>query len=141
MREQISSAPRRPASSPAPPRRPAPRSRSAARAAYPHPDTTLTPRPSPAPAPAPAPHARTLALPAPRSRPSLPPLAPVSDSRPHPSISRLAAFFLGGVPTLKHKEVITQPIDRFRLQTEPSGDVHLTLGVLTKDFARYGVSS
>ena len=85
-------------------------------------------------------YARALALPAPRSRPSLPPLAPVSRS-PHPSISRLAAFFLGGVPTLKHKEVITQPIDRFRLQTEPSGDVHLTLGVLTKDFARYGVSS
>ena len=78
MREQISSAPRRPASSPASPRRPAPRSRSAARAAYPHPDTTLTPRSSPAtaPAPAPAPHARALALPAPRSRPSLPPLAP-----------------------------------------------------------------
>uniref|UniRef100_A0A7S0F771 B9 domain-containing protein 2 n=1 Tax=Phaeocystis antarctica TaxID=33657 RepID=A0A7S0F771_9EUKA len=54
---------------------------------------------------------------------------------------QISTFFLGGVPTLKHKEVITQPIDRFRLQTEPSGDVHLTLGVLTKDFARYGVSS
>ena len=69
----------------------------------------------------------------PSARPETPP--------PHPSPPRLAAFFLGGVPTLKHKEVITQPIDRFRLQTEPSGDVHLTLGVLTKDFARYGVSS
>ena len=45
------------------------------------------------------------------------------------------------MPTLKHKEVIASPTDRFRLQTEPSGEVHIRLGVLTKDFARYGVSS
>ena len=77
--------------------------------------------------------------PAPRPAPLAP--TPLPHPLPHPSPPRLAAFFLGGVPTLKHKEVITQPIDRFRLQTEPSGDVHLTLGVLTKDFARYGVSS
>ena len=53
MREQISSAPRRPASSPrpAPPRRPAPRSRSAARAAYPQPDPTPTPHRRHAPRP------------------------------------------------------------------------------------------
>ena len=51
------------------------------------------------------------------------------------------AFFLGGVPTLKHKEVIASPTDRFRLQTEPSGEVHLSIGVLTKDFVRNGVSS
>ena len=86
--------------------------------------------------------APTLSLslsPAPRPAPLAP--TPSPHPLPHPSPPRLAAFFLGGVPTLKHKEVITQPIDRFRLQTEPSGDVHLTLGVLTKDFARYGVSS
>lgn len=46
------------------------------------------------------------------------------------------AFFLGGVPRLKHKEVIATPTDRFRLQTEPSGDVLLRLSVLPKDLAR-----
>jgi len=50
-------------------------------------------------------------------------------------------FFLGGVPRLKHKEVIATPTDRFRLQTEPSGDVLLRLSVLPKDLARYGVIS
>ena len=47
----------------------------------------------------------------------------------------------GGVPTLKHKEVIASPVDRFRLQTEPTGEVHVRVGVITKDFMRYGVSS
>lgn len=54
---------------------------------------------------------------------------------------QLSAFFLGGMPTLKHKEVITQSVDRYRLTTETTGEVHLRLSVLTKDFAQYGVSS
>ena len=54
---------------------------------------------------------------------------------------QISTFFLGGVPTLKHKEVIATPVDRFRLQTEPSGEVHLTIGVITKDFRRYGILS
>ena len=50
-----------------------------------------------------------------------------------------AAFFLGGGARLKHKELVTAPTDRFRLQTEPSGEVLLKLSVLPKDLARYGV--
>ena len=50
-----------------------------------------------------------------------------------------AAFFLGGAPRLKHKEVISSSADRFRLQTEPAGDLHLRLSVLPKDMAKYGV--
>ena len=45
------------------------------------------------------------------------------------------------VPTLKHKEVIATPVDRFRLQTEPTGEVHVRVGVITKDFMLYLVSS
>ncbi len=51
-----------------------------------------------------------------------------------------AAFFLGGVPVLKHKELVASPVDRFRLQTEPSGVVQINVGVVVKDFKKYGVS-
>jgi len=51
-----------------------------------------------------------------------------------------AAFFLGGVPVLKHKELVASPVDRFRLQTEPSGVVQINIGVVVKDFKKYGVS-
>ena len=57
---------------------------------------------------------------------------------PHPSAR--AAFFLGGVPVLKHKELVASPVDRFRLQTEPSGVVQINVGVVVKDFKKYGVS-
>ena len=50
------------------------------------------------------------------------------------------AFFLGGVPVLKHKELVASPVDRFRLQTEPSGVVQINIGVVVKDFKKYGVS-
>ena len=50
-----------------------------------------------------------------------------------------AAFFLGGGPRLKQKEVVTAPTDRFRLQTEPAGEILLKLSIMSKDLARYGV--
>ena len=50
-------------------------------------------------------------------------------------------FFLGGTPTLTHKEVIASSSDRFRLQSEPAGDVLLQLSVLPRDFSKYGVIS
>ena len=52
---------------------------------------------------------------------------------------QLKTFFLGGVPRLKHKEVIASSADRFRLQTEPAGEVLLRLSVLPKDMAKFGV--
>ena len=52
---------------------------------------------------------------------------------------QFSSFFLGGVPRLKHKELIASPVDRFRLHTEPSGELLLRLSVLPKDMARYGV--
>ena len=59
---------------------------------------------------------------------------------PHLRPSARAAFFLGGVPVLKHKELVASPVDRFRLQTEPSGVVQINIGVVVKDFKKYGVS-
>ena len=58
----------------------------------------------------------------------------------HRRPSTRAAFFLGGVPVLKHKELVASPVDRFRLQTEPSGVVQINIGVVVKDFKKYGVS-
>ena len=52
---------------------------------------------------------------------------------------QFSTFFLGGFPRLKQKELITAPTDRFRLQTEPSGEVLLKLSIMSKDLARYGV--
>lgn len=60
--------------------------------------------------------------------------------RPCGSIrEQFMTFFLGGGPRLKHKELITTASDRFRLHTEPSGDVTIKLSVLPKDLARYHV--
>jgi len=62
--------------------------------------------------------------------------------RPSGTLSeRLSTFFLGGGPMLKHKQVVTASTDRYRLNTEASGEVYLQLAVMTKDFARFGVSS
>lgn len=41
---------------------------------------------------------------------------------------RIAAFFLGGHPRLKLEEVVHNPGDRFRLQTDATGVVHLQIG-------------
>ena len=69
-------------------------------------------------------------------RPAAPNCAAAAHLRP----SARAAFFLGGVPVLKHKELVASPVDRFRLQTEPSGVVQINIGVVVKDFKKYGVS-
>mmetsp|Transcript_6202 Transcript_6202/g.20358 ORF Transcript_6202/g.20358 Transcript_6202/m.20358 type:complete len:100 (+) Transcript_6202:542-841(+) len=54
---------------------------------------------------------------------------------------QITSFFLGGVPTLKHREVISSPVDRFRLHTESSGEVHVRVCVVSKDLYRYGVTA
>ena len=58
----------------------------------------------------------------------MPPIAPLR-----------AAFFLGGAPRLKHLEVIASSADRFRLETEPAGEVIIRLSVMPKDMQRFGV--
>ena len=85
--------------------------------------------------------ARRLELRAPPPRIArAPPPPPELRRRSHHNPSLRAAFFLGGVPVLKHKELVASPVDRFRLQTEPSGVVQINVGVVVKDFKKYGVS-
>eukprot|EP00741_Cyanophora_paradoxa_P008346 tig00001299_g8073.t1 len=52
---------------------------------------------------------------------------------------RFSAFFIGGNPQLKHEEYVTSGSDRFRLKTIATGTVHLKIGVLTKNFEKFGV--
>ena len=64
----------------------------------------------------------------------------VSTWRPYGTLrEQFSTFFLGNPPRLKHTEIVTSPADRFRLHTQPAGEVHLQLGVLCKDFHRFGV--
>lgn len=53
---------------------------------------------------------------------------------------QITSFFLGGVPTLKHREVISSSFDRFRLHTETAGAVSLRLCIVTKGLGRYRVT-
>eukprot|EP00967_Tisochrysis_lutea_P064030 scaffold82792_cov33-Tisochrysis_lutea.AAC.2 len=64
---------------------------------------------------------------------------PLSASRHVARVHRalpIVAFFLGGVPTLKHREVISSSTDRFRLHTETSGEVSVRLSIIPKDLAK-----
>ncbi|XP_021916275.1 B9 domain-containing protein 2-like isoform X3 [Zootermopsis nevadensis] len=48
-------------------------------------------------------------------------------------------YFLGGGPQLKNPDLIYSGNDRYRLQTETMGVVHLELGVVLRNFDKYGV--
>lgn len=52
---------------------------------------------------------------------------------------RFSGFFLGGRPRLKLEEVVYTGGDRFRLQTLSTGQVHVRLNVIMKDFERNNV--
>ncbi|XP_075773931.1 B9 domain-containing protein 2 [Pelodiscus sinensis] len=52
---------------------------------------------------------------------------------------RLSQLFVGGGPQLLNSDLIYTGADRYRLQTVAAGTVHLQLGVLLRNFARYGV--
>ena len=57
------------------------------------------------------------------------------------SISSLSllAFFLGGGPELRNESIIHSSRDRQRLRTEATGTVHIRLGVLLRNFDKFGV--
>lgn len=48
-------------------------------------------------------------------------------------------YFLGGSLQLKNIDVIYTGNDRYHLQTETMGKVHLELGVLLRNFHKYGI--
>jgi hypothetical protein len=49
------------------------------------------------------------------------------------------AYFLGATPQLKNMDMITNPSDRFRLETITMGKVYLELSILTRNFEANGV--
>ncbi len=50
-----------------------------------------------------------------------------------------AAFFMGGGPELVKESLIYSSSDRHRLRTVASGTVHFNIGVVTRNFEKFGV--
>ena len=54
--------------------------------------------------------------------------------------NQLLTAFLGATPELKDKNLIHEPVDRFRLLTQSMGTVHANLWVAIRNFAKTGVA-
>lgn len=52
---------------------------------------------------------------------------------------QLRSFFVGGAPQLKTSDAIYTGADRYKLRTVAMGTVHLQLGVITRNFDKFGV--
>ena len=50
----------------------------------------------------------------------------------------VSAFFVGGNPQLKSKDMISTNIDRYKLQTRSSGKVTMQISVILKGFSKVG---
>jgi len=55
------------------------------------------------------------------------------------SDSDFLGFFLGGGPILKDDSIIHGSVNRQKLVTEAMGTVHLRLGVILRNFEKFGV--
>ena len=49
------------------------------------------------------------------------------------------AFFMGGAPEVSQESVIYSNADRYRLRTIASGTVHFNIGLITRNFDKFGV--
>ena len=49
------------------------------------------------------------------------------------------AFFMGGGPEVMQESLIYSSRDRQRLRTEAAGVVHINIGLITRNFERFGV--
>lgn len=50
-------------------------------------------------------------------------------------------YFLGGGAQLKSPDLVHSSIDRYRLQTETMGTIHLEMSVILRNFAKFGVET
>lgn len=50
-------------------------------------------------------------------------------------------YFLGGGAQLKTPDLVHNSIDRYRLQTETMGTIHLELSVILRNFTKFGVET
>ena len=51
------------------------------------------------------------------------------------------AFFLGGGPQIRSKELVHSGADRYRLKTVAMGYIHLQIAVVLRNFEKFGVES
>lgn len=49
--------------------------------------------------------------------------------------------FIGGSAELAEPDLITNPTERYRLRTVPSGTVTIELSIILKNFDRFGVET
>ena len=47
--------------------------------------------------------------------------------------------FVGGSAQLRHPEMTSSGVDRYRLNTVSMGTVHLSLGLILRNFDKYGI--
>lgn len=52
---------------------------------------------------------------------------------------QVSQCFVGGGPQLKNPDLIYSGADRYRLNTIAMGDVHMNLGVILRNFDKYGI--
>eukprot|EP00051_Salpingoeca_urceolata_P035094 m.28141 g.28141 ORF g.28141 m.28141 type:complete len:176 (+) comp8763_c1_seq1:140-667(+) len=50
-----------------------------------------------------------------------------------------AAYFIGGGVQLRNADLVTSPADRYRLRSTAVGKVQIQVGVILRDFEKYGV--
>ncbi|XP_022184281.2 B9 domain-containing protein 2 isoform X3 [Nilaparvata lugens] len=50
-------------------------------------------------------------------------------------------YFLGGGPQLRAPDVIYSGNDRYRLQTQTMGSVHFQLGIILRNFHKFGIET
>ena len=51
----------------------------------------------------------------------------------------VSQYFLGGGPQLKNADVVYSGADRYKLTTVAMGNVNLQLGVILRNFDKYGI--
>jgi B9 domain-containing protein 2 len=52
---------------------------------------------------------------------------------------QISQSFLGGGPQLKNPDLIYSGADRYHLRTQTMGMIHLQLGVIMRNFDKYGI--
>lgn len=52
---------------------------------------------------------------------------------------QISQTFLGGGPQLRNPDLIYTGADRYHLRTEAMGKVHFHLGVIMRNFDKYGI--
>lgn len=50
-------------------------------------------------------------------------------------------YFLGGGPQLRMPDLVYSGTDRYKLQTVTAGIVHIEIGIVLRNFRKYGIET